>query len=111
LIYKENFILEELNAVAKELDQFRKSTNTKMSYPKVIKDKVVSLLDKGFPVSKVSETTGIHCTTLGKWKSGQKKESPFIAPEIISDNKTSGGITLITGLSSDDLLKVLSTLQ
>lgn len=104
-------MLEELNAIAKELDQFRKSTNTKMSYPKIIKDKVVSLLDKGFPVSKVSEKTGIHCTTLGKWKSGHKKESPFISPEIISDNKTAGGITLITGLSSDDLLKVLSTLQ
>jgi hypothetical protein len=104
-------MLEELNAISKELDQFRKSTNTKMSYPKVIKDKVVSLLDKGFPVSKVSERTRIHCTTLGKWKSGQKKESPFISPEIISDNQTAGGITLITGLSSDDLLKVLSTLQ
>ena len=48
-------MLEELNVIAKELDQFRKSTNTKMSYPKVIKDKVISLLDKGLPVSKVSE--------------------------------------------------------
>ena len=57
-------MLEELNVIAKELDQFRKSTNTKMSCPKVIKDKVISLLDKGFPVSKVSEKTGIHCTTL-----------------------------------------------
>lgn len=104
-------MLEELNAITTELDQFRKSTNTKMSYPKVIKDKVIALLDKGIPVSKVSETTGIHCTTLGKWKSGHKKESPFITPEIISDNKPTGGITLITGLSSDDLLKVLSTLQ
>ena len=45
-------MLEELNAVAKELDQFRKSTNTKMSYPKVIQDKVVSLLDKEFPFQK-----------------------------------------------------------
>lgn len=104
-------MLEELNAITKELDQFRKSTNTKMSYPKVIKDKVVSLLDKGFPVSKVSERTGIHCTTLGKWKTKNQEKSPFISPEIISDNKTAGGITLITGLSSDDLLKVLSTLQ
>ena len=39
-------MLEELNAITKELDQFRKSTNTKMSYPKVIKDKVIALLDK-----------------------------------------------------------------
>ena len=104
-------MVEELNAITKELDQFRKSTNTKMSYPKVIKDKVISLLDKEFPVSKVSESTGIHCTTLGKWKSGQKKESPFVTPEIVYDNKTAGGITLITGLSCEDLLKVLSTLQ
>lgn len=104
-------MLEELNAITKELDQFRKSTNTKMSYPKPIKDKVVSLLDKGLPVSKVSEKTGIHCTTLGKWKTNKPKKSPFISPEIISDNKPPGGITLITGLSSDDLVKVLSTLQ
>ena len=104
-------MLEELNSIAKELDQFRKSTNTKKPYPKGIEEKGVSLLDKGFPVSKVSERTGIHCTTLGKWKSGHKKESLFITPEIISDNKTSVGITLITGLSSDDHLKVLSTLQ
>ena len=77
-------MLEELNTITKELDQFRQSTNTEMSYPKVIKDKVVSLLDKGFPVSKVSERTGIHCTTLGKWKSRQKKESPFISLQKLS---------------------------
>ena len=47
-------MLEELNSIAKELDQFRKSTKTKMSYPKVIKGKVITLLDKGLPVSKVT---------------------------------------------------------
>lgn len=100
----------ELEAIATELDQFRESTNTRKSYPKELKQKITSLLGKGLSIKKVSDATGIHSTTLGKWK-GTKKKSPFVAPQIIQDGPDNGNITLITGLSSDDLLKVLHFLQ
>ena len=53
-IYKDIPMLEELHSIAKELDQLRKSTKTKMSYTKVIKGKDITLLDKGLLVSKVT---------------------------------------------------------
>lgn len=100
----------ELKTIATELEQFRQSTNTRKSYPKELKDKIISLLHRGTSITKVSEATGVHSTTLGKWK-GPKEKSPFVAPQIIQDNPEPGNITLITGLSSDDLMKVLNFLQ
>lgn len=100
----------ELESIATKLEEFRKSTNTRKKYPKDIKKRIVALLEEGLSVAMISRATGIHGTTLCKWR-GPKKHSPFIAPQIIQDQQESGGITLITGLSSDDLLKVLSFIQ
>lgn len=100
----------ELKSIATELDQLRKTTNTKRSYPEELKQKVISLITQGLSAKKVSDSTGIHSTTLNKWR-GHKKITPFIAPQVVKDSTDSGNITLITGLSSDDLLKVLNFLQ
>ena len=100
----------ELKTIATELDQFRKTTNTKRSYPEELKQKVTSLITQGLSVKKVSDSTGIHSTTLNKWR-GHKKKTPFVAPQIVKDNADPGNITLITGLRSDDLLKFLNYLQ
>tara|TARA_Y100000590_G_scaffold246344_1_gene276771 strand:+ start:180 stop:494 length:315 start_codon:yes stop_codon:yes gene_type:complete len=100
----------ELKTISTELEQFRKSTNTRKSYPKELKQKVTLLIEQGLPVKRVSDHTGIHATTLNKWR-GYNKKTPFVAPQIVKDSTDSDNITLITGLSCDDLLKVLNFLQ
>ena len=92
----------ELKSIATELDQFRKTTNTKNVLSGRIKTKGHIPNHPRTICKKVSDSTGIHSTTLNKWR-GHKKITPFIAPQVVKDNTDSGNITLITGLSSDDL--------
>ena len=42
----------ELKSIATELDQFRKTTKTKRSYPEELKQKVISLITQGLSVKK-----------------------------------------------------------
>lgn len=83
----------EFEAITTELIQIRESTNTRKSYPKELKQRITSLLDKGLSIKKVSDATGFHSTTLGKWKA-PKENSPFIDPQIIQNTSDSGNITL-----------------
>ena len=63
----------ELKTIATELDQFRNTTNTKRSYPEELKQKVISLITQGLSLKKISDSTGIHSTTLNKWRGHKKK--------------------------------------
>lgn len=48
----------ELKSIATELDQLRKTTNTKRSYPEELKQKVISIITQGLSVKKSPSQQG-----------------------------------------------------
>ncbi|MBT4791560.1 MAG: transposase [Halobacteriovoraceae bacterium] len=101
---------DEFIELGTQFSEHRKNVSSRR-YSKELKEKAKIALNGGFSIKEVSEITGVHETTLTKWRDGKVKKQVFSKAAIVADLPESSNITIITGLKIQDLSKVLSLIQ
>ena len=101
---------ESLKELTKDFKNFRKR-NPSRHYPKKLRDKAKDLMQNGASTRSVSAATGVHPTTLSKWKGNDSPDKPFSPATVILEPPGKSKITVITGIDINDLANILDILQ
>ena len=99
----------ELSQFAKVVKDFR-SKNPKSHYPKSFQESVLSFIDSGYSARNISKISGIHQGSITKWIQADKSQA-FTPAMIVESHKPQSKLTVITGISLDDLSTVLKSLS